>query len=107
MSNTHTEEEARGKWCPMNRVSYDSQSGTLSNTLGGSIMCAASNCMAWRWSRETETRAYLADVQAHMKAEADAGKKASFATSSNAVWAEKAGTYARNEGYCGLAGKGD
>jgi len=63
--------------------------------------------MAWRWSREKETRAYLADVQAHMKAEADAGKKASFATSSNAVWAEKAGTYARNEGYCGLAGKGD
>lgn len=92
MSNLYTEEAARQNFC-CNQ--YD---GVGSN-------CCASLCMAWRWSREKETRAYLADVQGYMQREEGAGRKCDFKKASSAVWAEKAGTYEKTEGFCGLAGK--
>lgn len=63
--------------------------------------CIASACMAWRWSEEKRTLAFLEAVQAHMKAQA----KPNFNTATQAVWAETGGKFARIEGYCGLAGK--
>jgi len=44
-----TEDEARGKWCPMYRCSTDN--GTLSDnaTHGSSGYCCTSECMMWRW----------------------------------------------------------
>lgn len=72
-----TEEQARSKWCPMNRASAGDGESNIDNRPvehvkgddGGwrltglfhqSARCIASDCMAWRWSadaREIEGRA--------------------------------------------------
>lgn len=62
--------------------------------------CIASTCMAWRWSRAKETKAYLDAVQARM-----AATKENFNVATNKVWAEIGSTFEQTEGYCGLAGK--
>jgi hypothetical protein len=62
--------------------------------------CLGAKCMAWRWSRAKETKAYLDAVQAEMKA-----SSTNFNVASNKVWAELGSTFEKAEGYCGLAGK--
>ncbi len=54
----HTEDEARGKWCPMARVAVMSDNPERGahnrliddeKKLEGRAHCIASDCMAWRW----------------------------------------------------------
>ena len=86
-----TEADAKDKTCHV----------TLANVADDCpFSCRASECMAWRWSRAKETKAYLDAVQAHMKA-----KGVNFNIATNAVWAELGSTFEQVEGYCGLAGK--
>lgn len=50
-----TETEARAKWCPMARQSFEG-SGTYNRSDEGrgsrSCRCLASECMAWQWDSE-------------------------------------------------------
>ncbi len=62
--------------------------------------CIGSNCMSWRWSEGKRTAAFLEAVQAHMRTQT----KPNFNTAVQAVYADRAGEFARTEGYCGLAG---
>ena len=82
-----TDQEARRKICPP--------------SLGGDHtgVCCGSSCMAWRWSRAKETKAYLDAVQAHMKA-----NNVGFNVATEKVWKELGSTFEQTEGYCGLAG---
>lgn len=50
-----TEDEAKTKWCPFARVSWNNKS-SINRVSGGDVvglpitsMCVASACMAWRW----------------------------------------------------------
>ena len=83
-----TEAEARDRWCP------------LSFNRDGLLPCGASGCMAWRWSRAKETKAYLEAVQQLMKTSG-----VDFKLASNKIWAESGSTFERTDGYCGLAGR--
>ena len=49
-----TEEEAKKKWCPESRHSFDEQTGPGWNT-GESHNCIGSRCMAWRWIPSVNT----------------------------------------------------
>lgn len=108
-----TEEEARKKWCPYIRLTmfertqkfmvsnrgHDVESG-LGGKGSGVFNCIGAQCMAWRWSRAKETKAYLDAVQTFM---AETGEN--FNIASNKVWAKLGSTFEQTEGYCGLAGK--
>lgn len=83
-------EEAMTKWCHQYGPPKD----------GAGARCVASNCMAWRWSRAKETKAFLDAVQAHMKKSGD-----NFNKATQAVYAKIGSTFEETEGYCGLAGK--
>lgn len=87
--NIYTEEEARSKVCP----------NTMSGE--GTAYCEASECMAWQWSQEKETDAYLKDVKEYM---INTPEK-NFGKATAAVWADKKGSYAKTQGFCGLARK--
>ena len=63
--------------------------------------CIASECMAWQWSQEKETDAYLKDVKDYMISTPEKN----FGKAAAAVWAEKKGSYAKTQGFCGLARK--
>ena len=69
------------------------------NTIG-QLHCYGSKCMAWRWSRAKETKAFLEAVQVCMKE-----TKKDFAKATQIVFAERGATFDQTEGYCGLAGK--
>jgi len=82
-----TEEEARKKWCPMTRITLETEHWKAMNNreqpLAGDksrTHCIASNCMMWRTYRAT-TEKYDKDIQGWVQ---------------NDSW---------EEGYCGLAGK--
>jgi len=96
-----TEDEAKTKWCPNTMAapcSYDTDGMGVREY--GPYYCRGSACMAWRWSEEKRTLAFLEAVQAHMKAQ----ERPNFNTATQAVYAETGGKFARSEGYCGLAG---
>ena len=61
--------------------------------------CISSSCMAWRWSRAKETKAYLDAVQARMKATGE-----NFNIATQAVYKELGSTFEKTEGYCGAFG---
>lgn len=84
-----TEEEAKQKFCCRPLAALD-----ISDT-----RCLGSSCMAWRWVPDKQTKAYLDDVQAHMKATGE-----NFNKATQAVYADGKGKYEYTEGYCGLAG---
>lgn len=44
----HTEEAARGKWCPMYRISVSCGETTDNVTHGPPGYCCTTACMAWR-----------------------------------------------------------
>ena len=48
---THTEEEAKTKWCPFARLTDGAVRGGTYNRTGpaADLNCIASACMAWRW----------------------------------------------------------
>lgn len=57
-----TEEEARKKWCPMVRYAVAAHGEPFSNMPNERAQtCAASLCMAWRWS-QTQRKEF---VQGH------------------------------------------
>lgn len=107
-----TKEEAKKKWCPHVRFGtlppltpvtsanrwINAQQGALLNP--EDCRCIASECMAWRWSEATRTKAYIADVVAHAQKTGDNINK-----SMDAVWKAKGASYGHTEGYCGLAGR--
>lgn len=88
------EDEAQEKWCP-----YRDEQRTEWHTKLFD-RCVASKCMAWRWARAKETKAYLDAVQKHMKDTGD-----NFNKATQKVYAEIGSTFEQVEGYCGLAGK--
>lgn len=61
---THTESEAKSKWCPMARTAYHdmtvnriSDDGGNPNHIAGvsyDTRCIASECMMWRWEPHPE-----------------------------------------------------
>jgi len=61
--------------------------------------CVASVCLAWRWRRAKETKAYLKAVQDLMKE-----KGISFNVATQEVF-KTVDLFDETEGYCGLAGK--
>lgn len=69
-------------------------------TAGPFEQCVGHRCMAWRWSRAKETKAFLEAVQVCMKE-----TKKDFAKATQIVFAERGATFDQTEGYCGLAGK--
>lgn len=103
-----TEDEAKTKWCPFARPGQvqPADCGELrgnrmmNGDVDGGALCIGSACMAWRWSEGKRTAAFLEAVQAHMKTQA----KPNFNTAVQAVYADRAGEFARTEGHCGLAG---
>lgn len=60
--------------------------------------CIASSCMAWRWSEEKRTAAYLQAVVEHMKATGDNFNKATQEV------VKRREEFTHTEGFCGLAG---
>lgn len=88
-----TKDEAKTKWCPQTGPRFD-------KALHPNQCCLGAVCMAWRWSRAKETKAYLDAVHARVK---ETGENFNVAT--NKVWARLASTFEQTEGYCGLAGK--
>jgi hypothetical protein len=51
-----TEEEAKGKWCPMAKVASIDGDGVNRRHDGApnrGAICIASSCMAWRWDSKT------------------------------------------------------
>lgn len=102
-----TPEQAKQMWCPHAVASHTNpRFGFEELTIYGenppikTFPCIGSACMAWRWSRAKETKAYLDAVQAHMKETGD-----NFNVATNKVWAQIGSTFERTEGYCGLAGR--
>ena len=85
--NIHTEQEAKSKHCPASMVDKSAD------------YCTGSSCMAWQWSQEKETDAYLKDVKEYMISTPEKN----FGKAAAAVWAEKKGSYAQTQGFCGLA----
>lgn len=83
-----TPEEANSKWCVQ---------GITAEKV---VRCEASKCMAWRWSRAKETKAFLDAVRALMSE-----KKIDFSKATNEVFAERGATFEQIEGFCGLASK--
>lgn len=82
------EADANSKWCHL---------GIVSDTAVG---CAGSQCMAWRWSRAKETKAYIEAVRAYM-----AEHKIDFSKAAQKVFETDGAKFEQVEGYCGLAGK--
>lgn len=105
-----TEEEAKTKWCPFVRAWEGAGQSWVNRPLMDEndhghmgptkVFCIGAACMAWRWSEEKRTSAFLEAVQAKMQAQT----KPNFATATQAVYAETGGKFARVEGGCGLAG---
>jgi ElaB/YqjD/DUF883 family membrane-anchored ribosome-binding protein len=60
--------------------------------------CIGSECMAWRWSEEKRTAAYLQAVVEHMKSTGETFNKATQEV------VKRRDEFAHTEGYCGLAG---
>lgn len=84
-----TEDEAKTKWCPMARVSSDSDSawnrvGRFSLD-GSHPLCIGSACMMWRWAVETQ---YFPKENPDGSVEMN--------------WIRD---HSKTYGYCGLAGK--
>ena len=102
-----TEVEAKANWCPMARVLSNGHVANRDNSNDGAITmfngasrCTGSVCMAWRWSRAKETKAFLDAVQARMKTTGE-----NFNVATNKVWAEIGSTFEKTEGYCGAFGR--
>ena len=53
MNNLHTEEEARGKWCPHVRIADCGADNAVASNRSCSkevnYKCIASECTAWQW----------------------------------------------------------
>lgn len=98
-----TEAEALHKWCPFSQVAVTPSDDIVANTLSGkAVTCAASGCMAWRWSEQTFRR----DTELWSKSK---NKRVNSAWGDDAEW-RPVGPKADAEppeatGYCGLAEK--
>ena len=106
-----TEDEAKKKWCPNVRQVQETADYLSFNNRGEvssagdhfpRTMCLGSSCMAWRWSRARETKAFLEKVQEQMK---DQGPNANFGKACNVVYAKHGTEFEQTEGYCGAFGK--
>ena len=101
----YTEEEAKGKWCPMFKVAVSTSFlglGTLradNRSLGnkyGECNCIASECMMWKWGQKDR----LSDChQARIVTKADNSTKSYY------QGCEKCGRPHPDtkEGHCGLS----
>lgn len=108
-----TEDEAKEKWCPFSRVlahtyaqdgkgrmfegGYSSNRGPDREPEDGSL-CIGAACMAWRWSEEKRTAAFLQATVEHMKATGDNFNKATQEV------VKRRDEFKHTEGFCGLAG---
>lgn len=91
--NSHTEDEAKRKWCPAVRVPLSSPiDGSSAGTgnrhaMGGAVgLCIGSDCMWWQWDPHSAERTVQPRTQEEKIA---AAKEASVPT----------------RGYCGAAGR--
>lgn len=85
-----SEEDAKQTECPF----------MVDAVTGEAIKCLGTGCMAWRWTEEKKTDAYLQDC-----ADFARENKVSVSNAFQRVWAEKRGTYKNTEGYCGRVGR--
>lgn len=97
---THTEEEAKKRWCPFVQISgtgNPEQGGGFYTNRGGDIVapkycrCIASDCMAWQWETAFNDEA-VNEMREVWREEPDTEH---FADSKH---------YPAPHGYCGLAG---
>lgn len=96
-----TEDEAKTKWCPFNRITSEGPSGVLYNNRNTNIFnpeCIASACMAWRAIIELTT------TQASLKPEGEGWEKKGppFGEGGLTTYRQD---WKRQTGFCGLAGK--
>lgn len=69
----------------------------------GGFDCLASECMAWKWSRERETKAFLKLVKHDMLKTT----RPNFNKSVQVVYADHEGEFKHTEGYCAIVGKAE
>ena len=109
-----TPDEAKTKWCPFFRSKGPVDQWSDNRDHGGAGFCIGPSCMAWRFGMELRMGFRVADpATAHDEPQRPAGIPASWvwepAVSDKgepAGWVEPmAEALARQEGYCGLAGK--
>lgn len=74
-----TEEEAATRWCPQSRIIDHGGIIHANTSVGDSLNCCGSGCMAWRWQPALSVTLW------------DGGYKEQRVD--------------RKEGYCGLAGR--
>lgn len=86
----------------MRTAAADANGKQCHQAIAGAEMlgCAGPGCMAWRWSRAKETKAFLEAVRAYM-----AEHKVDFSKATQKVFEASGATFEETEGYCGLAGK--
>ena len=93
MSHQMTAEQAENRICPY-----------MTPNAGEPAGCVAGQCMAWRWSRAEQSKAFSDKVIAHCK---ETGEK-SWSKAHNALMAEgEHQEFENTVGYCGLAGNPD
>lgn len=98
----HTEEEAKGLWCP--HVRYPYGCATVSGNTEGegrdhpdavcATRCKASRCSQWRWEKRIQYPTFPAG---------SGGVSMHDSNFSNDDWLPE--THNTDKGYCGLAGK--
>lgn len=97
-----TEEQARAKWCPHARTSWDGSPtynrDSRVGTLPPSTLCVASECMSWRWAR-------YPSVTLDCEEEADFGAKYHDDAYVRRELPNGFIQYTPNNGFCGIAGK--
>jgi hypothetical protein len=70
-------------------------------TIGSAVgTCMGAKCMAWRWSRAKETKAFLAEVRDYMK-----NASCDFNHATQKIFARDGARFEQTEGYCGQFGK--
>jgi hypothetical protein len=95
-----TEDEAKTKWCPMQRHSEQGVGGAYNRPTSGGFGCIASDCMTWRWGPPPH------DLRRRTLYSKKTGEKVNTAIGADADWRldDPTEPMTARKGFCGLAG---